>query len=84
MSARRGTRCPLRMAHHRVSDEVLVVSGAESSERALWRLKHSVSLITRQGLPEAPSEHEPLALPLATETKDTATSVPQDSECVCV
>lgn len=26
-------------------------------------------LITRQGRPEAPSEHEPLALPLATETK---------------
>lgn len=35
----------------------------------LWQLKCSGSLITRQGQPEAPSEHEPLALPLATETK---------------
>lgn len=33
MGARRDTRCPLRMAHHWVSDEVLVVSGAGSRER---------------------------------------------------
>lgn len=31
---RRDTRCPLRVAHHWVSDEVLVVSGARSRERA--------------------------------------------------
>lgn len=42
MGAHRGTRCPLRVARHRVSDEVLVVSGAGSRERgpaaagALW------------------------------------------------
>lgn len=35
----------------------------------LRQLKCSGSLITRQGQPEAPSEHEPLALPLAAETK---------------
>ncbi len=33
MRAREGARCPLRVAHHRVSDEVLVVSGAGSRER---------------------------------------------------
>lgn len=33
MGARRGTRCPFSEAHHRVSDEVLVVSGAGSRER---------------------------------------------------
>lgn len=76
MGAHGGARCPLRVAHHRVSNEVLVVSGAGSRERALRRLECSGSLITRQGQPEAPSEHEPLALPLATETKDTATTVP--------
>jgi len=37
MGARRGARCPLRAAHRRVSDEVLVVSGAGSRERALRR-----------------------------------------------
>lgn len=36
----------------------------------------SGSLITRQGQQEAPSEHEALALPLATKTKDQATTVP--------
>lgn len=81
MGAHRGTRCPLRVAHHRVSDEVLVVSGAGSREQVLWWLKRSDSLITRQSQPEAPFEHEPLALPLATETKDTATTVPQ-GKCV--
>lgn len=33
MGARRDARCPLRVAHHWVSDEVLVVSGAGSRER---------------------------------------------------
>lgn len=33
MGAQTGARCPLRLAHHRVSDEVLVVSGAGSRER---------------------------------------------------
>lgn len=33
MGAHGSARCPLRVAHHRVSDEVLVVSGAESRER---------------------------------------------------
>lgn len=33
MGAQIETRCPLHMAHHRVSDEVLVVSGARSRER---------------------------------------------------
>lgn len=80
MRAHRGTRCPFCMAHHRVSDEVLVVSGARSREQALRRPKCSGCLITRQGQPEAPSEHEPLALPLATKTKDKATTVhPQNT-----
>lgn len=80
--AQRGTRCPLRVAHRRVSDEVLVVSGAGSRERG--PCGDSGSLITRQGQPGAPSEHEPLALPLATETKDTATTVPLRGGCVFV
>lgn len=33
MGACRDTRCPLCVAHHWVSDEVLVVSGAGSRER---------------------------------------------------
>lgn len=76
MGAQRGARCPLRVAHHRVSGEVLVVSGAGSCDGALRRLKCSGSLITRQDEPEAPSEHEPLAQPRATETRDKATTVP--------
>lgn len=67
MTAQRGTRCTLHAADHEVSDEVPVVSGTGSREWALRRLKPSTSLITRQGQPGAPSEHEPLALPLATE-----------------
>lgn len=89
MGAQRGARCPLRVAHHRVSSEVLVVSGAGSRDRVLRQLKCSGSLITRQDEPEAPSEHEPLARPRAPETKDKAATVPlpphrKECEWACV
>lgn len=72
MGAERGTRCTLHAADHGVSDEVPVdevpvVKATESRDQGLWRLKCFTSMITRQGQPGAPYEHEPLALPLATE-----------------
>lgn len=47
----------------------LWLAGPGHVSGALWQLKCSGCLITRQGQPEAPSEHGPLALPLAAETK---------------
>lgn len=47
----------------------LWLAGPGHVSGVLRQLKCSGSLITRQGQPEAPSEHEPLALPLATKTK---------------
>ena len=86
MGAPWGTRCPLRVAQpQEYQMKCLWLAGPGHVSGALRRPKLSGSLITRQGQPEAPSEQEPLALPLATETKDHATAILLLGRvCVCV